>query len=153
LGVAQRVIAPDGDEGIDLQILDVPQHVGRDVDDGVLVLVGEVGRDGGSGQFLRIRPRGVEERSAGAAGAVHAVLGQLGHAIAGIGLRVGNEVDQSRPAASNADDPIPVAQGTDGDRANGGIESRHVAAAGEDGHRSLPHWAFLQRPGPRGFGR
>ena len=72
----------------------------------------------------------MQERTAGSPGPVDNFLGQHLEIVAVVCLLVADDIHQSRPAAADADHLIAFAQGTNGDRSNGGIESWDIAAAG-----------------------
>ena len=76
LAVAQRVVAADGNQHVDADVLEILQHVLRDVVD----LGGVPGRVCGHAlarQMARPGARGVQERAAGASGAIHIGFRQL----------------------------------------------------------------------------
>ena len=114
LAVAERVVAADRDEEVEAEEIEVLQDLRRDVVDRFPVSIVEVERDVGVRQVAGPGPRGMQERAAGPAGAVDNLLGQLLYAVAVVGLRVRDQVDQPGPAAPDADDPVALAQGPDG---------------------------------------
>src|SRR4029079_3509190 len=81
------------------------------------------------------RTRCVEESAASAAGAIYDRFRQLLHVVGVVGASVATVVDESRPAASNSDNPISFAQCANGDCSDRRVQSGDVAAAGEDRDR------------------
>src|SRR2546423_15507878 len=71
--VAERVVATDRYQRIDPDVLQIPEHVFRDVVD-LLGVAAQVLRHSTLRQVTRPGPRGVEESSAGSAGAMAAGL-------------------------------------------------------------------------------
>src|ERR1700757_5387735 len=52
--------------------------------------------------------------------------------LAVVGLFITLDTDRAQPAMADTNDLIPFAQGANGDRADRGIEPRHIPAAGEN---------------------
>ena len=129
--VAERVVASDRDQYVDSDVLEVQEHVLRDVVDR-LVVAGEMRRHARAWQVAWPRSRGVEESAARAAGAIHDGLRELLHAFGVVGAVVPVVVDESRPTAPNADNAVTFAQRADRDRPDRRIETGDVAAAGEN---------------------
>jgi len=92
LAVAERVVASDRDQYVDSDVLEVPEHVLRDVVDW-LVVAGEMRRHARAWQVAWPRSRGMEESAAGAAGAIHDGLRELLHAFGVVGAVVAVVVD------------------------------------------------------------
>src|SRR5262249_34279323 len=82
--------------------------------------------------FARIGARGMEERAAGAAGAVDDVFGEHLKIVGVVVIFVADDVDESAPSVAYADDLVALAKCAVGDAANGGIQPGHVAASGEN---------------------
>src|SRR5207249_640932 len=91
--------------------------------------------------MTRPHARGVEERAAGAAGAIHGRFGERENLLAVVRALFPRVVDQAAPTVTNADHFVAVAEGTNRDGADGGIETGDVAAAGEDANRTFGHSA------------
>jgi len=134
--VGEGVVAADRDEVVDAEVADVGEHLGGQVVHLCRVLVAQVGGDvrlrhvGGPGAG------GVEEGAAGTADPVDRLLAQLEDE-AGIVLGViAVDLDEAGPAAPDAEHPVPLAQGADGDGADCRVEAGDVAPAGEDGDRA-----------------
>ena len=106
LTVTERIVATDRDEEVQTEEVDVFQYLWRDVVDRLLVNVLQVGRDVGDRQVARTGSRGMQKSTARASCAVDNFLGQFLYAAAVVGMRVGNQVDQSGPAAPDAENPV-----------------------------------------------
>jgi hypothetical protein len=104
-----------------------------------------VNGNGGLFYFAGIGARAVEERSAGAAGAVDQILGQRLEIFAVVIILFADHVDQPRPAATDADYFAALAQGTDGYSADGGVQAGHIAAAGKDSDHTFFCFHFVPR--------
>src|ERR1700757_5167200 len=52
--------------------------------------------------------------------------------LAVVGVFITQDADRAQPAMADTNDLIPFAQGADGDRADRGIEPRHIPTAGEN---------------------
>ncbi len=109
--VGEGVVSTDRDEVVDPEEVQVLQDLGRDVVDLVGVLVGQVRWDERLGQMAGPRPRAVEEGPARTSGAIDEVLRQLHDAGAVVRVGVGNQVDEPRPAAPDAEDAVALAAG------------------------------------------
>jgi len=131
-GVAQRVIAPYGDEIIDPQAFDILQDLLGEVVGLVLVLVAQMGRHIDVGNMARPGAGGVEEGAAGAADFVDDFFCQDLAAFRFIGQFVPVDLDQPRPAAADTDDIVALVDRPDGDGPDGRVEAGDVAPAGED---------------------
>ena len=68
--VAQRVVAADRNEHVDADVLEILQHILRDVVDRLRRIRSDA-RHALARQMARPRARGVQEGAAGAAGAIH----------------------------------------------------------------------------------
>ena len=79
----------------------------------------------------------MQERAAGAAGAVDDFFGQDLKVVAVVVVLFADDVDQARPSAAQADHLIALAQRAEGDGADGGVQAGHVAASGEDSDDTL----------------
>ena len=94
-----------------------------------------------------IGARSVEEGSAGAPGAIHQVFRQVLEVVAVVIVLVADHVDQARPSAAQADDLIVFADRPYGDRPDCRVQSRYIAAAGENAnHASLTATACHDDP-------
>ena len=79
----------------------------------------------------------MEKGAAGPRRRIDDGLVELLHALAVVGPLVAIVIDEARPPTADANDTISLAQGTDGNRADRRIETGDVAAAGQNGYRSL----------------
>ena len=90
--------------------------------------------------FARVRPRGVEDRAAGAVDRPGVVPVERAEVV-GVGAGAGPDVGQALPAAADADDVVADLGGAVDDALDDGVEAGDVAAAGQDpdplhlGHR------------------
>ncbi len=89
------------------------QHVGGHVVDLVRVFVAQVIGHIGFRQMARPGARGMQEGAAGAPRAVDDLFVENLDVCTVVGLAVGNQLDQSGPAAADADNPIAFAQSAD----------------------------------------
>ncbi len=118
LAVTERVVATDGDQPVDLQVLQVFQHVGREVAGrivgrlglGVLWVLQEVGH--GVGLHLAgIGTAGVKHRAAGAINGAYGGVVQR-HDVLFDGRRVvAIDQEQTAPTAADADDFVAGVNG------------------------------------------
>ena len=136
LAVAERVVAADWNQDVDADVLEILQHILRDVVDR-LVVAGEMPWHSRARQMARPGSRRVQKSAAGAAGAIHDRFRQLLHAFGVVGAVASIVIDEPRPSAPDANDAIAFAQRADRDRPDCGIETGDVAAAGEDRDRSF----------------
>lgn len=136
LAVAQRVVAANWNEDIDADVLEIPENVLRDVIDRLIVSI-EMTRHSAEGQVARACSRRMKEGSTRSAGAIHYRFGQILNAFGIIRAVAAIVIDQPGPAASNTDYTITLAQCTDGNRSDCGIETGDVAAAGENCNRAF----------------
>ena len=109
LAITQRVVAPDRNQRIDTDLLQILEHVLGDVVDLVLVCIAEMRRHAVERQVARSRARRVQERAARASRAIDDRLGQLLDVLAVVGVLLADEVHQACPAAPDADDPVSFA--------------------------------------------
>src|ERR1700719_4814909 len=79
----------------------------------------------------------MQESSAGAARAVHHILGQPLKVIGIVVLCVADHLHQPRPAPADADHFVSFSKRPKSDRANRRIQSRHVAAPREKSDHAL----------------
>ena len=86
-------------------------------------------------QVARARPRGMQERAAGASRSIHIRFRQLLDVAGVVRAVVRHVVDQTGPPAANPNDPVSFAKRADRDRPDGGVEPRYVAASGENRQR------------------
>src|SRR2546422_11363712 len=96
--------------------------------------------------MTRPHARGVEERAAGAARAIHDRFGEGENLLAIVRALFPRVVDQAAPTVTNADDLVAVAESANRDGADGVIEPRDVAAAGEDADSAFAHWGRKIEP-------
>src|ERR1041384_6704570 len=74
----------------------------------------------------------MQKRAAGACCTIDDLFGQDLKVLAVIGLFITHNAHRAQPAMSETNDLITFAQGANGDRADRGIESRYIPAAGEN---------------------
>src|SRR5581483_4350438 len=130
-GVAQGVVAADGDEVLDAEVFQIFEHFGSQI---ILVSAEsftQMGWHAGFADPSRVGARTVEESTTGAAGAIHRLFGEHLKVFTIVGSLVADHVDQAAPSATKPYDLITFPQGTNGDGANGRIQSGNVASAGE----------------------
>jgi len=130
--VAKRVIATDRDEVVDAEPIQVFQNFR-----GQVVLLGVVGglqmnRNAGLLYLAGIGAGAMQEGAAGAAGAVDQILRQHLEVFAIVVVFFADNVDQSRPAAADANHFAALAQRADGYRADGRVQAGHIASTGQD---------------------
>ena len=142
VGVAEGVVAADGDEGVDAEELEVPEHGGGGVVHLVGVLLAQVLRHHRLRQVAGAGAGGVEEGPAGAPRAVDDLLAQLLDVGLVVGLPVRHQVHQSGPATPDPEHVVPLAERPDGDGADGRVEARYVTAAREDSDTALVRHAI-----------
>ena len=147
-GVAQRIVAADGDQVIQVQRLDVLQHRLGDVEDrGGHALLGGLLRgkscpSSTGGSFFIFDGIGARTVQIGAAGAVDGagVLAIQRQHVARAARRILQvDVRQSFPAAADADHLAADFAAPVNHRLDDGIQSRNVAAAGEDADTLRSH--------------
>jgi hypothetical protein len=135
--VAQRVVATDRNQAVDLQVRQDPEDVGRQIDEpglriGRRVLLLEKGR-----QLARLdvgwtSARRVQEGAARAVDLAHDGLVQPHHPAPILGRVVRVDIERARPSAAEADYFHAIIDGPVHNGFDAGIEARHVTAAGED---------------------
>jgi hypothetical protein len=131
LAVAECVVASDRDQHIDSDVLEVLEHILRDVVDR-LVVAREMRWQARFRQMTWPRPRGMEKSPTRATGAIHLGLRQLLNAFGVIDALVAVVVDESRPPAPKPYDAVPLAQRANRYCPDCRIETGDVAAAGEN---------------------
>ena len=155
--VAQRVVAADRNQVVDAQESKVLQDLRREVVRLGVILVLEVIRNIGGLDAARIGARGMQECATGSPGAIDDLLGQLLKVLAVVGRGVPDNVDQAAPSSTEADHPIALVQSPEGHRADCGIQSGNITAAGENSQwfpfslSSIPspHELFVMHVQPR----
>src|SRR5882724_7094983 len=80
----------------------------------------------------------MQKRAAGACCTIDDLFRQDLKVLAVVGVFITQDADRAQPAMADTDDLIPFAQGTNGDRADRGIEPRHIPAAGENTDQAFP---------------
>src|SRR6266478_5913221 len=131
-GVAEGVVAADGNEVIDAEPSKVLEDIGSEV-----VLVGGIGvfkvsRNAGLADAAGIGARRVQKGAAGATGAVDDFFGEHQEVVGVVVVLIADHFDEAGPAVTNADDFVAFAKSAKGDGADGRVEAGDVAAAGED---------------------
>src|SRR6267142_6372224 len=79
-----------------------------------------------------IGARGMEKRAARAAGAIDDFFVQQNKVVGIVVILFADQVHEPGPAVANADDLISLAQSAERDATNRGVQTRYVAATGED---------------------
>src|SRR6266542_6401921 len=74
----------------------------------------------------------MQKRAAGACCTIDDLFRQDLKVLAVVGVFITQDADRPQPAMADTYDLIAFAQGANGDRADRGIESRHIPAAGEN---------------------
>src|SRR6266516_4708064 len=74
----------------------------------------------------------MQKRAAGACCTIDDLLRQDLTVLAVVGVFITHDADRAQPAMADTNDLIAFAQGANGDRADCGIEPRHIPAAGEN---------------------
>ena len=137
----QRVVAADGDEGVDAQLLEVLEDDGREVEAILADLHGvharrfEPRRERPPGHLRGVRPGRVEDRPARPVDRPRVRPIEVAEVFR-IERRAGHDVGQALPAATDADDLGPELRGPVGGALDDRIEAGDVAAAGEDADTS-----------------
>src|SRR5205809_7287647 len=88
----------------------------------------------------------MQKRAAGACCTIDDLFRQDLKVLAAVGLFITQDADRAQPAMADTNDPIAFAQGTNGDRADRGIEPRNVPAAGENTDHAFPGPHATPRP-------
>src|SRR5215472_12738490 len=86
-----------------------------------------------------IGSRGVQKRSARASGAIHDIFGEPLEIVGIVVFFVANDVHETAPATTDADDFVAFTESTESNRANCGIQAGHVAAPGQNSDHTLLH--------------
>src|SRR6266487_1528584 len=114
----------------------MPSQVLEDLGSEVILLSGEffleMRGNAGPADAARIGSRRMEKGAAGAAGAIDDFFVEREEIVGVIVVLFADHIDEAGPAMANADDLIAFANGTKSDAADGGIETRNIAASGED---------------------
>src|SRR4029077_3398789 len=79
----------------------------------------------------------MQKRAAGACCTIDDLFRQDLKVLAVVGVFVTQDADRPQPAMADTNDLIAFAQGANGDRADRGIEPRHIPAAGENTDQAL----------------
>ncbi len=134
-GVAERVVAADGDQGVDLQVLEVGDDAVGDVDRERPFLVGlpQVLGQIGLADLGGVGARGVQEGAAAAVDGPHRVPVQLPHPLAVVVGIADAVVHESGPAAAEAHHLDPLLLGPVHHLLHGRVQAGNVTAAGQDG--------------------
>src|SRR5213594_777418 len=74
----------------------------------------------------------MQKRAAGACCTIDDLFRQDLKVLAVVGVLITQDADRPQPAMTDTNDLIAFAQGANGDRADRGIEPRHIPAAGEN---------------------
>src|SRR5919106_3626483 len=74
----------------------------------------------------------MQKRTAGACCTIDDLFRQDLKVLAVVGVFIAQDADRAQPAMADTNDLIAFAQGANGDRADRGIEPRHIPAAGEN---------------------
>src|SRR5208282_868394 len=135
--VAQRVIPANGDEVVDSEPIQVLQNFRGQVV--FLRAISWLQMSGNAGllYLAGLGARGVQERTASAAGVVDEILGQRLEVLAIVVVFFADDVDQPGPPPTDANHLAALAQRADGYGADGGVEAGYVAATGEDSDYTL----------------
>src|ERR1022692_806450 len=94
-------------------------------------------RNAGLLYLAGVGARGVQERTAGATGAVDQILRQRLEVLAIVVVLFADDVDQPCPPSTDANHFAALAQRANGYRADGGVQAGYVAATGEDSDHTL----------------
>jgi hypothetical protein len=131
--VGQRVVAADGDQGVDPEVVHHLQHVAAAVERLGLAatLAREEARQIGPPHLPRVGPRGVQHRPARAVDGTHRLPRQPLDPGLPVAVVVRIDVERAGPAAAEAVDlPALLLRMVD-DRLDAGVEPRDVAAPGQ----------------------
>src|SRR5437763_14738370 len=74
----------------------------------------------------------MQKRTAGACCTIDDLFRQDLKVLAVVGVFITQDADRAQPAMADTDDLIAFAEGANGDRADRGLEPRHIPAAGEN---------------------
>jgi hypothetical protein len=88
--------------------------------------------DAGLADTARIGAGRVEKSAAGAAGAINGLFVEKKEIVGIVVILLADHIHESGPAVANADDLITLAKRAESDATDGGVETRNVAASGED---------------------
>src|SRR5205809_6964705 len=80
----------------------------------------------------------MQKRAAGACCTIDDLFGQDLKVLAVVGVFITQDADRAQPAVADTNDLIAFAQGANGDRADRGIEPRHIPAPGENTDHAFP---------------
>jgi len=147
LAIAERIVAADGDQHINAQVLQHFQHVFRVVEDLAPALVRvladfhalQVGRNAVGEHIAGVGARGVQERAAGAVYRAHALLGERHHPLLALlfVLLVNVEIQQPGPAAPDAKNLVTGIFRAIDDLLDARVQAGDIAAARE--HTNAQH--------------
>jgi hypothetical protein len=149
-GVGEGVVSADGDERVHTEPIQVGEHLSGEIVHFVGVAILEMLGHVGQRQMAGTSARGMKKRTAGAADLVDHFLGELDDLLVRRHHAVAHQLHESRPSPADPQDPIAFAKRPDRQRADGRVQSRHVAAAGEDRDRSFSSahvWVGLSKLG------
>jgi hypothetical protein len=79
----------------------------------------------------------MQKRAAGASRAIDDLLRQDLKVVTVVRLLIAQDADRAEPTTADSDNLIAFAQGTNSDRADRGIQPRHIPAAGENSDHAL----------------
>ncbi len=130
--IAERVVAADGNEGVDAE----PGQIFEDFGGEVVLLGGEfvfqMRGDAGLGNAAGIGTGRMEKGAAGAAGTIDGLFVEKEEIVGIVVILLADHIHEAGPAVANADDLVTFAQGAQSDAADGWVETGNVAASGED---------------------
>src|SRR5678815_4209495 len=136
LAITEGIITANWNQNVHAYVLEIPENIFRDIVDRLIISV-EMPRHSTKRQMTGPGSRCVEECSASAARAIYNRFGEVRDTLGVVGAMSSVIVDKSGPAATNSDDAITFAQRANGDCPDCGIETGHVAAAGQDCDRAF----------------
>src|SRR5436190_19157525 len=79
----------------------------------------------------------MQKRATGACCTIDDLFRQDLKVLAVVGVLITQDADRPQPAVTDTNDLIAFAQGANGDRADRGIEPRHISAAGENADQAF----------------
>ena len=126
LGVAEGVISSNGDKKIDAEKIQVFKDFRGDVIYLAGVLFTEVQGNDILGKMTGPGSGGVKKGPPGSARPVNDILVQDLHLGTVVRVFIGNDIDESAPAAADTQDPVAFPQGTISDGADGRVEAGNV---------------------------
>ena len=146
--IAQRVVAADGDQIVDTQVVEVLEDLGGEIVHFSRVGFLKVLRDPVCRDVTGTRAGGMQEGAAGAPRLVYNFLCQYLVVIAVICVLIAQDPDGARPAAADANNLVPLADGADGDGADRRIQPGDIAPTGQDGDNALVFLSLCHRFSP-----